>query len=124
MKSGNGGNSAFARSMSTSFGSIASIADVSAAFACRPFFRPENSADLLGRQPVPVVQRKRLDVLRQPLGGVGTPVSDGIRVVVVAVEKDDPLEARRGKRRRTDPRSSDMNVGMRMCTRPVNPTCG
>src|SRR2546422_4291493 len=44
VNSGNGGNSALARSRSTSFGLIARIADGSAAFACSPFFSPENSS--------------------------------------------------------------------------------
>ena len=42
--SGNGGNSAFAFSRSTSAGLIAITADVSAALAWRPFFNPDHSA--------------------------------------------------------------------------------
>ena len=55
--------------------------------------------NLLGRQRVPVVHRKRLDVLRQLVGGVRASVRDRVGVVVVAVQKDDALEARRGERR-------------------------
>ena len=51
MTSGNGGNSTFARSMSTSAGSIASTADVSPRLAWSPFDGSKNSAASAGVIP-------------------------------------------------------------------------
>ena len=58
-------------------------------FACRPFFRPENSATSSAVSAVPVVDGECPDALRHPLGGIGARVGDRIRVVVVPVEEDD-----------------------------------
>ena len=48
---GNGGNSAFALSMSTNAGSMASTADVSARLACSPFAMSKNSVASSGVIP-------------------------------------------------------------------------
>ena len=86
--------------------------------------RPEELARLVGRHAVPVVDREGARAGGQPVGGGRAGVGDRVRVVVVAVEEDDPPEADRRRATRTGPRSSAMNVGIRMWTTPVNPTCG
>ena len=54
--------------------------------------------DLVGREPLPVVQRERKNALRHPRRGVRARVRDRERVVVVAVEIHDPFEADRCER--------------------------
>ena len=73
------------------------MADVSAGVGVQPVLQAGELVDVLGRHAVPVVHGKRLHVLRQLLGGVRAGVGDRVGIVVVAVEKDDPLESRGGK---------------------------
>ncbi len=78
---------------------MAMTADVSPAVRVQPRGRPEELARLVGGHAVPVVDREGAHAGGHPLGGRGTRVGDGVRVVVVAVEEDDPREADRGVRR-------------------------
>ncbi len=54
--------------------------------------------DLVRGEPVPVVEGKRLDARRHPVGRIGARVRDRVRVVVVPVQEDDSLEPRRRER--------------------------